>query len=365
MNSNSAFSFNMRFIGFLMAIIAFQYLVSCSTAVDTNGPAADTPVVYMILNPDSAYQYVRLNKTFVNSNGLDARLIAKNDPSAYNFGAGDVTMTLYEVDNGKDTAIATFEPVTLSNKDTGLFAAPDQILYKSVAPVNLKSDKRIGTSGNRKLNYKLEGVHKVSGAKFSATTTSVSNFQIFYPVDGINIDVYHESRESSLFIAIQSDNCNGADIVSCLGGANSVANFEIKYRQYLDDDTFKDTTLQYRNFLFPYTTSMGTGDFFNFLVNKIKPNSRVRKRVFLPSNVLLYIANKDFVQYLDVLNNYNPITQIRPVYSNVSGGIGLLAFRRSKSATVNISDKTVRDMNSVSGSSPNYPNLYNLKFNTK
>jgi hypothetical protein len=354
----------MRINYILIGLITAALFQACSTDVNTNGPDVDIPIVYCVLQPDSAFQYVRLNKTFLNANGEDARSIAKNDPARYNYSAGEVVLSLFEVDNGKDSLIANFVPVTLNNKESGEFAGPDQILYRTANAVNIRGERRIGTSGRRRLFYKLEGLNAKTGVKFSSTTSGIGSFEIAYPLDNYDMDFNPGSRSSTLFLAISSTNCGGSleEISACLGGATSTANFEIKYTDFYADGSNKDTALMYRNFLFPLNSALRGDDFFSFLLGQIKTNSTVSYRKFTSSNVTLFIANSDFDQYLDVLNNYNPVTQIRPTYNNISGGLGLNTVRRSKTVKVNISNLSVRNMNTITANAPDYPALFNLKF---
>jgi len=354
----------MRFNYILLLILTVSLFYGCSTDVNTNGPETDTPVVYCVLDPDSTYQYVRLNKSFLNSNGEDARDIAKNQPDKYTYPNGQVKVILYQTESGKpDTALTEFEPVSFSNKEAGEFSSPDQILLRSISPVSLRAEKRSG-SVRKKLNYKIIGINSVTGTTFTSSTQGVTDLKVDYPSEGQDITFTPNAKYSDLFFSPSSGYCNSDNIVPCSGAAISSINFELNYRDFYADGSYKDTTILFRNYASTYTATLASKDFFSFLVFRVKHNEAVKSRKFMPCRILFYMANSDFNQYLDVLNNYNPVSQIRPSYNNIMGGVVLFSFRRVKAVTVNISNRTVEQMNTET-SSPDYIELFNLNFTTR
>lgn len=348
-------------IGFMAAITLG--LAACSTEVETNAPYQEVPVVYAVLNPDSAFQYLRITKGFLNSNGEDARTIAKTDTNAFYYKNGelDVRLIATQPNSTVDTLASFIEVRNFSKAADGDFAYPEQKLYRSVNQVRLVQPQ--GTT------YQIVVKNRITGKEVKSTTNIVGPYTInspseINPSSAINdFDFRVGERGNSNFIAISRPPLNGAIFK---------ANILIKVRNFYTDGTTKDTTILWKNVASPLEVSNagninrdidGEG-FFELLLTSFKSNAGIEYRQFIPGEFLFYAGNSDFLKYLNLLNNYSPVAQTRPIYNNINGGLGLWTSARNKSIPIRISNTTVNELNFIENGSARRPDLFALKFRT-
>jgi hypothetical protein len=338
-------------------------ITACSTEVETNAPYQEIPVVYGVLNPDSAFQYIRITKGFLNNNGEDARVIAKTDTSQLYYKNGELDVKLISTTTRDVTdTLATFtEVVNTAKQADGDFAYPEQKLYRSVNRVLL--NQPLGTI------YQIVVTNKLTGKQVKATTNLVGGYTINSPSEINpsspinNFDFRVEGKGASNFIAI-SPAPNNATIFK--------ANLRINVREVYSDGSIKDTSILWANVASPLIVGTNntinrdieTNGFFELLLSTFKSNDGIVSREFLPSEFLFYAGNSDFQKYLDLLNNYSPVSQTRPIYNNISGGLGLWTSVRNKRIPIRISNNTVNEMNFVEFGSARRPDLFALKFKT-
>lgn len=345
----------------LLSLFGLAGLISaCSTDVELNTKSQPVPIVYSILVPDSSFQYIRLSRLFQNSDGRSALDIAKNDPAAYTYAPDEWDLTLYSV-AGRDTfELTNFEQSEIENKSLeGDFAGPRQTIYRSTQQIAITGTREVNGQ-QRPLVYLLKGVNAKNGQVFSCSTSGIGPFSIAYPNsdEGIDnpvaftFDPQPNGGRTSAFVTIGNPP---------IGKATQKFNLEVNY-----EETYRSGNTVAKSFLIQGVGTLNglisSGEFFGSLKSQVNVDTNVVKRKFLFGEVQVFYGNQDFSNYLDVLNNYNPITQIQPTYNNINGGIGLLAFRRSRVAPVRISSETVSNMNAIRGNAQLYPELAALKF---
>jgi len=116
--------------GFL-AIMLLAGIYSCSTEIDINTTNQDTPIVYCILNTADSFQYVRLQKTYLIE---QAALDYPPHPDSIIF-PGEIVVSLERWQNDKVVETFRFKPTMDIPKDTGFFPTEKNILYQAKARI--------------------------------------------------------------------------------------------------------------------------------------------------------------------------------------------------------------------------------------
>jgi hypothetical protein len=115
----------------LLAILTITGIYSCSTDIDINATNQDTPIVYCILNTADTFQYVRLQKTYL----IDqAALEYPPHPDSLIF-PGEIVISLERWQNDKVVETFRFKPTEEIKKDTGFFPSEKHILYRAKAKI--------------------------------------------------------------------------------------------------------------------------------------------------------------------------------------------------------------------------------------
>jgi hypothetical protein len=349
------------FIGFVAGLAVL--IGGCSTEVETNAPYQEVPVVYAVLNPDSAFQYLRITKGFLNPNGEDARDVAKNDTNALYYKNGELDIKLIAIIPKKPSdTLATFTEIrNFSKVADGDFSYPEQKLYRSINPVGLVQAQ--GTE------YQIVVTNKLTGKQVKSTTKIVGAYTINIPSEINPGSLINEFD----FKVGQKISSNSISVIKPpQNGTIYKANLLVNVRQVFKNGTIKDTSILWSNLASPLgknnsgTINSGIPDdgFFQLLLSSFPSNDGVEYRQFLPSEFLFYAGNSDFQKYLSLLNNYSPIAQTRPIYNNIDGGLGLWTSVRNKRIPIRINNKTVEELNKIESGSARRPDLFALKFRT-
>ena len=117
----------------MLCLVGLLGFGGCSTDFDVNAPYKRIPVIHAFLDASAPVQYARVQRTFQNRSG-DARQIAENDRDSSEYGANEVTLTLFSGDGTRQLGI--YQPQERTDKDTnGAFYGPNHRVYALNLPV--------------------------------------------------------------------------------------------------------------------------------------------------------------------------------------------------------------------------------------
>ena len=317
-----------------ISIIAIQ---SCTTDVDLNAPYKSTTVVFGLLDPDSTLQWIKINKTFLgDGNNLDYAQI--RDSSEYRWEEFK-SLVLEEYENN---ILKKSYPVldTVVGKDPyGIFYAPLQTVYYVKTPNKL----------NPQRTYKLVADF-YDREDISATTnvvgTDAIGFQTPQPGTFISLAQYNSTN----FDINYNDNVNVKwTPVSNVEKYDLTLRFTFTEEKYQEQDHINlisstPITLDYYIGAFDaaslesqggYVTAAFAGEsFFSFLKNTLPADPKIRRVIgnFDGSKtrcfeIVLAMANDELKTYLDVNAPVTGVIQERPIYTNITNGLGLFGSR--------------------------------------
>jgi hypothetical protein len=313
----------------ILSIVAFFALGSCSTDFDVLAPYKEIPVVYGLLNRSDSLHIVKVNKGFVNL-GADANQIASQIPDSINYPES----VRVELINQKTGGAVAMSRSTSIQKDTGLFAYPDQVTYTSTLTLDSSA------------KYTIRVTNPANGVTAEATTPIVGNFAV-------------EPNCFQCEIALVQVNPTNGDTllrrkVFPVTSAPNARYYSVDIR-YVIDEFFSDRPQSTRIINGVINAGISTGAnsnievvlnpsvFFNTLVSNIditKDPTTLTGRTVREVEITAWAATSEFEQYIRVSNNFSAISQTKPIYTNVSNGLGLFASRRRASRAYTLSTNT-------------------------
>lgn len=299
---------------FFLLVLSGLGLFSCSNEVDLTGEYKDTPIVYCLLNPKDTAHYIRIQKAFlVDGNVLQTAKIP--DSLTYNPSDLDVKIVaLSQVDsNLTDTITFAYQPGAVT--DTGLFAKEGIMLYKSTAELNVFAQ------------YKLLIVNKKLNKKITSRTGLVYSF-VFKTPSGSGV------------VNLNSTSLTGYTLrwISAVNGRIYQPEIVFRWREVpLSDPNSAGTpdSLVWR-LTAKESTSNALGaemdlnlpqnSFYRYVGEHVPVKTGI-KRVIGMLSFRFYVGTQELATYVDVNKPSVGLIQEKPVYTNITNGLGIFSGR--------------------------------------
>jgi hypothetical protein len=317
----------------LTALIVFT---SCKNDFDINADYKDINIVYGILNPSQKRQYIRINRAFLTEGNV---FVAATEPDSSNY-PYMLNVSISEF-NENNQLVNTFALDTVHlPKTSGAFNTGYQPFYYfdvptvfSVSQYNDMSFDTIYLNPNHTFKLKIE--NPVTGDITESETKLISDFSIVKPAP------------FNKFIAFISDNGTAVEMRSPEYAKVYDAKFIFYYREFdvnqpndtieksiiWDLGTLKSERISGGEDIFfqyiPYT-------FFSLLKNRIDESETLKRlhgsfssgqRVDI--QLVITAGALELSAYIDANKPSNSIIQDRPVYTNVTNGIGIFSSKRT------------------------------------
>jgi len=309
--------------------IAITTLAGCSTDLDINAPYKDITIVYGLLNMRDSVHYVKINKAFLGEG--DAYVYAQI-PDSNEWGDGAIsTARIHRLENGERTQSFDLTPTTITDREPGIFYAPDQKVYtfrETFTDDILQNGVSVPIYLNPNWEYELDLV--VKGEAISARTTIVNDFSF-------------QAADQVISNAVNLINPNGfaefeLNWTSNQDGKRYVADYRFNYREVRGTDTTDHSFTQRlgtdvssnSNSTEAMSTLMDGAAFFSTVATLIAEDATVDKRIFTGIDFVVSVANDEFHTFLTLSEPVSGIIEDRPSYSNVTNGYGIFAARYVK-----------------------------------
>lgn len=294
----------------LLSFVVVGALVSsCSSDIDINAPYQENTVVYGLLDFSDTTHYLKIGRTFIGeANALD---MAQQFDSLY---YGDtIEVSLTDVTNGD---VYPFEYFVENNKPGGIFASPDQVLYRS----NIDLDEEH--------TYRLEIVTSENKAIVESQTDLVESFRVVRPTS---------------LQAVNLANPNGFNVEwkAAVNGKTYELWAEVYYletnRTNIADSTLKSVKWRIRRDIESRNIN-GTEDmgyeiqypsFFTSMASLIPINENVNRYL---RGIRFHVSSstEEFALYKQIYEPQTGIVQDKPPYTNIVNGVGLFSSRHSE-----------------------------------
>ncbi len=306
----------------LLLIVLSLFAASCDNEIDVTAEWKEIPVVYGLIDPAAQYNYIRVNRVYLNEEG-DARSFAKVADSI-NFDQLSVSLTEYI--DGVERNTIQFEKVLGDTiglpKDDGLFATTPNILYRSDYDF-LASDFR------QTVRYELLILNEESGKIYRSETLSPGFAEAKTPIrrtrKSINIS---DGENSNIAITyIEGIYVRSYDLV-----------VRFRYEEFPKSDTFDKHidsvdwvvfTDKETKRLTGYVEKSVIVDgavFYQIVGASIEEDTTVLRRP-LDMAFIYYGATEDLYTYINVNKPSIGIVQKKPEFTNIENGLGVFAGR--------------------------------------
>jgi len=287
--------------------------------------------VFGLLNKDESVHYIRVSKAFLGK-GNALEFAAVTDSTNYAPGVLDVKVD--EMLNGNVTRTFTLEAVTDISKDPGIFANPDQVIYKF--------ETTPGQGINKDAIYKLRAKNTNTGYEISSETPIVGPLTLSLPSINLpQITLYPQAPttvkwrtagngklyEVFIFFKYREYNVNTPnDIVG--------KSVEINLGRTSTDNTVAGREL---------INSVANATIYQTLANNISEATATNQMIRLADSlrIEIYIASEQLETYLNINQPSNSLAQERPVFGNIENGVGLFSSRGAFKIGYYINDASV------------------------
>ncbi|NOX46807.1 MAG: hypothetical protein GXO89_07500 [Chlorobi bacterium] len=347
----------MKFFKYPLVFLFFSVLISaCETDFDTTAPYKDITVVYGLLDQKDQNHYIKINKAFL---GEGNALIYAQEADSSNYGYPmEVVMEEYN-ENGQLVNTLEFDTTTIYNKETGVFYAPEQVVYHAKLDLAYEIKVILNISGdtvsidtfwlNYKNTFKLKIKNPVSGKEIFSETKLVHDFDIKKPGFGQTIKFVTDPINPTEFTWEKAEN----------GGMNElkVTFHYSEIHQNSNDTVDKSIELISSTVSSPASSSTISyyywgNDFFTSCLNKIPYSDPVEEanvvaRFSGPVVTTVSVAETEFSLYMEVYEPSTSIVQEKPEYTNIENGIGLFSARYRKSKPKKLHAETIADLQKI------------------
>jgi len=323
----------MRAIIFPALFISLLFCYSCSTDFDINAEKKEIAIVYGLLNQTDTAQYVKITKAFLGENNA---LEMATDPAYSSYGE-DLEVTVTQIHNGSEAGTYTLDKVWISDKDTGIFYSPLQEVYRFIPTTPLSPSD----------SFRLRIYNTYSGNVVTATTNLIHDFSITKPVynpDNPQLGLVGASLTYGTFEATWKSGKNGR-IYEPL--------FRFHYREV--NINTNDTTDKYVDWRLSTVKSekLNGGEALSTNYNTEDFYKNIAAKVPVDANVVRLIGKVDFIIsaggdelsiYMDLNEPSTSIIQERPLYTNISNGLGIFSCRYTKKYSYNLTAFSIQKL---------------------
>ncbi len=308
-------------------VLFFIFLNACSTDFETIAPWKETMVIYGLLNPNDAVQYVRISKAYLGEG--NALKMAEEADSIYYRDSLIVTMERWQSNLVQESQVLQLCDPNEVPKDTGIFAAPYQAVYKYTLSMH---------PGNAEDNsiYKIIVTNRTTGNVVTASTKIIENFNIISPN---SVSAYKFNTISQTWKMTSSRKGKIYGILQKIKYAevNTVTNDTV--HKSIDWNLGDKTSIS--NAQAELTFPFACRDLYRLLGDACDPDPNITR--FLeatPVDVYVGAGTEEMYAYIQVTNPNSGIVQDRPLYTNVTNGIGFFSCRTTRKIGIHLHPDT-------------------------
>ena len=299
----------------LLGIVFFSGFTACSNEFELNAPAKEIPIVYGVLSRSDIVHYIRVEKAFLDESTSALELAQQPNQLYYDDIVVEIVQertnqayTLQQVDGAADG---------LQRAD-GIFATTPNILYKiNASTLQLEAEESYRLNVRRKNSEDL---------LTTATTPIVSDLRLNRPIPG----------RDKLPLRIAADK----EFTIVWGADETAKFFDAKlYIHYEEWDPNDLNSVTPKTVVWTMAKNLAADggpnkvepegiEFYRFLANTIPEDATVLRRL-TTIDIAIDAGGEELFKYINVGQANTGITssQVIPVYTNLSEGLGVFASR--------------------------------------
>ncbi len=335
--------------------IALISLLSCNNDIDINGEYEDIHVVYGILNPSQQRQFIRINRAFLTEgNVYDAAKIS----DSINF-SHKIDVIVEEIDKNNMLVKTYYLDTIHVDRHSDTFGEGKQAVYYfdseniyQIVGYNTLSKDTIWFNPEHKFMLRINNYQKELYSE--AETNLIPSITINKP------------SSFTQFLSFISENKYNIEMKSVNRGKVYEAKFIIYYREEYTDNPSEHIHKQIEWKLGRLKSNRLTGNedifisyfpttFFSILNNSIPVKENVKRYLgksvivggidnHIDIQLILTVGTDDLNTYIDVNSPSASIIQDKPIFTNISNGIGIFASKRVLKLNYEINSLTRQEL---------------------
>lgn len=301
------FGFNV--LRLLAVAMLLPWLASCEVEFSPNAQWKNIPVVYCVLDQDDDTSWVRVERCYLSDDGA---MLYGSNPDSINYREGEISVAIlaYEGDRQRDSIPFAY---TLRQRDSGAFAGGMQPVYFCE------------TRGRLKENYDYFLNVRTADGKLLASSSPVRLIKqteealITAPTGNYGFSFYS----------------NGSN---CKIAWNNLANARIyqpvvRFYYGVEGET-RYVDLNCQRYAPPYNSQKSEifyplSRFLTDLRTLLQQDTASRKEYLKRVDIYLTCCTEDLNAYLSTAAQGSNVEQSHETYTNIKGGLGVFAARRT------------------------------------
>ena len=284
--------------------------ISCETDFDVNAEWEAITVVYGLLDASTDTQYIKINKAYLGEG--DAMMMAQYSDSI-NFNPNNLKVELHKLVSN-DTLLSITLDTTLIDKEDGLFAVDNNIIYRAVIPTGFLTNNN---------TYSITMKDYLSSNEVSSNTGLISNFSFKNFNSAYKFGFYNPSL-------VDSAKFRSKTILWEKVKNGEVYQLDVRFN-YLENGVLKSLVWSQGEEVFVGSDAMQTKlegiKLFNFLSLELNDMTFQGIRSFVNLDLVMTVGTEDLNTYIKINEPITGITQQRPQFTNIKNGIGLFSSR--------------------------------------
>ncbi len=324
--------YHMKYLSSLLLLLVVLIFNACETDFDVTADYKDITVVYGIISQNDTIHTIRINKAFLgDGNALEYAQV----PDSSTYGAG-IAVTLEEQTMSGAVNIYSFDTITISGKDSGLFYYPNHLVYRTHCILNPKS------------KYSLKIRNKLSGNETSSSTGLVQDFSVTKPGSGTKSLNFKKATTT-------------AQKFEWLSAVNGRLYQPAIHFYYKETSSPGDTIIRMMEWPFgkKRSTTLSGGDnmsveylnadFYNYCNTFIPYSDAAAEQAVIARKadhleLVFTVVADDLSTYLDVNEPATGVLMEKPDFTNIVNGIGIFSARYQKYLTYQLAKETQMDL---------------------
>lgn len=347
----------MKYSAFTLLALVFSIIFSsCKNDLEVLAPGKESVSVYGILNPTQQTQNIRINKVYLTDG--DAMAVGQ-DANSINFGQGELRVTLQRFMTGSNTPTLT----TVANSIKKEILLTETVVTTAGGTFNTNqrlwqtTDKLYSTG-----EYRLTIKNLASGAVYTAQTAMIDSIKPFgsqqpmpflylptqpltYPMHG-NYPANPISTDKPKYVSYDGLGINY--LIKFRTVPNARLYGVVMRFHYIDSLISGGANHDFVDYNFTTAKSSAlvggvfvedfsfTGDaFFKNLGAEMakKSSANVRKRRSFYMEYIVSAGSENLNEFLQINSPSTTIAQDKPLYTNISGGVGIFSSRSTSVVT--------------------------------
>lgn len=293
----------------ILLIITIILLSACGNDLTIQAPYNDIPVVYSILNQNDSVHYVRLEKSFAGEmNAFDMAAI----PDSIYYPDAEVKIEKWRDGEFREEII--FNEVDTISRDSGIFAYKTNRVFAARARLDGEAEYRLRVNIPGKEDTITARTHLVDRIRIIKPPYTQPTLNFSQYTGEVEVEWKSAPYARVYFLQVRFN------YFEVFNRDTMPKSLIWRIAHYVSDHSLGNETMEAR---------INHEQFYRWLPSKIEPASPGIKRIANKKafDFLFTIGGEELYTYMQIYDPDDGITQDKPIFTNISGGIGIFSAR--------------------------------------